>query len=392
VATAPTRTLENRLNKEHERALEQHEKDMRAYEADVRAAKKTSVDPGPPPRKPEAKRVAINDTTIEALVPILKSNPRGLLLERDELVGWVKSMDMYRSGGKGSDRQFWLSTWSNRPVSVDRKAQQGEPLSVLRPFVAALGGIQPTVLPELAANREDGMLERFLLTFPKPLNAEWSDDEISEKAERDYADLHARLRRLAVHTDDLGDPVEVEVGFSPDAKQAFIQAYNEHRREMAEPDFPSYLRSPWAKLEAYLLRLALILAACRFVRDSRAPERIEADDVLRAVTLLGYFKAQSWRVFGALREADPLAPLMRDVLRFVRDEHGGLWTGSATELHEALESDHKPERPDELSKFVIKGADLVGLLVTRDSERYRDEESGESKVRRILTLYLPQLV
>jgi hypothetical protein len=317
---------------------------------------------------------------------------RGLLLERDVLVGWVKSMDMYRSGGKGADRQFWLPTWSNRPVSVDRKAQQGEPLSVLRPFVAALGAIQPTVLPELAANREDGMLERFLLTFPKPLNAGWTDDEISEKAERDYADLHARLRRLAVHTDDLGDPVEVEVGFSPDAKQAFIQAYNEHRREMAEPNFPSYLRSPWAKLEAYLLRLALILAACRFVRDSRTPERIEADDVLRAVTLLGYFKAQSRRVFGALREADPLAPLMRDVLRFVRDEHGGLWTGPATDLHEALESDHKPERPDELSKFVIKGADLVGLLVTRDAERYRDEESGESKVRRILTLYLPQLV
>jgi hypothetical protein len=142
-----------------------------------------------------------------AVVPILKSNPRGLLLERDELVGWVKAMDQYRSGGKGADRQFWLSTWSNRPVSVDRKSQEG-PVRVLKPFVSVIGSIQPTVLSELTENREDGMLERFLVVYPEPINALWTEDDVSEAAEVGYRDLYHKLRSLSLETDELGDPVE----------------------------------------------------------------------------------------------------------------------------------------------------------------------------------------
>jgi hypothetical protein len=229
--------------------------------------------------------VHVNDTTIEALIPNLKANPRGLLLERDELVGWVKSMDQYRSGGKGADRQFWLSTWSNRPVSVDRKSRNGEPLSVLRPFVNVIGSIQPTVLSELAENREDGMLERFLFVYPEPVNAMWTEDDVSEAAEVGYRDLYDKLRNLSLDVDEMGDPVETPVAFTPEAKELFIHAYNAHRAEMGTPGFPSHLRSPWSKLEAYLVRLILILAACRFVEDG-SPERIEQHDVLMAVTLM----------------------------------------------------------------------------------------------------------
>jgi uncharacterized protein DUF3987 len=388
VATNPVQKLENRLNKEHEQALEQHAADMREYVLQKKDADKHGYDIGPEPKKPTAERVYVNDTTIEALIPILKGNPRGLLLERDELVGWVKSMNQYRSGGKGADRQFWLSTWSNRPVSVDRKGQQGEPLSVLKPFVSVIGAIQPTVLPELAEGREDGMLERFLFAFPRPLTALWTDAEISEAAEVGYADLHEKLRGLTLEADELGDPVEVEVAFSPDAKQVFIDSYNAHRQEMAAPGFPSYLRSPWSKLEAYFVRLTLIIACCRFVEDGVA-ERIEADDVLRAVALLDYFKAQAQRVFGALREADARLPLLRDVAHLVK-AHGGLWTGEPSELHEQLTSAHKPERPNELSKFIKQGADKVGMLVTSEVEAYENEQTGKRSTRRVLTLYLPE--
>ena len=33
------------------------------------------------------------DATVEALASIIHSNPRGLLMERDELTGWVLSMN-----------------------------------------------------------------------------------------------------------------------------------------------------------------------------------------------------------------------------------------------------------------------------------------------------------
>ena len=80
---------------------------------------------------------------------------------RDELVGWVKSMDQYRSG-RGADRQFFLSVWSRQPIKVDRKG--AKPILVSNPCLAVVGGIQPDLLPELAdaAQREDGFLDRLL--------------------------------------------------------------------------------------------------------------------------------------------------------------------------------------------------------------------------------------
>jgi hypothetical protein len=383
-ATDVAQKLENRLNREYESKLEEFAGKEREYEVERKDAAKEGRAAPPPPEAPTAERVKVNDTTLEALIPILKENPRGLLQERDELVGWVKGFDQYKSGGKGAERQFWLSGWSNRPVSVDRKGQRG-PVSVLRPFVSVIGSIQPDVMPELAENREDGMLERFLFSYAKPLNSLWTEDEISEGAISGYQDLYHQLRSLSLQLDELGDPEGVAVAFSPGAKEVYIDVYNEHRREMAAAGFPRYLRSVWAKLEAYTLRLMLIAACCRFKENGEA-ERIEPEDVLKAVALVDYFKGQARRVFGALREYEPHKRLLEDVERFVA-EHGGLWTGTPTELHEQLVSDFKPERPNELSKFIKQETEREGeLLYSADTERYKDE-SGEWKSKRIITLY-----
>ncbi len=381
--TGVVQKLENRLNREHDDALDEHAREMREYEVERKDAAKNGHAPPPPPRVPIAERAHVNDTTVEALIPILKENPRGLLLERDELVGWVKSMDQYKAGGKGSDRQFWLSIWSNRPVSVDRKGQSG-PTSVLRPFIGVVGSIQPSVLPELTESREDGMLERFLFAYPEPLNAMWREDEVTEAAEVAYRDLYHKLRDLSMAADDMGDPVEKPVTFSTDAKQIYVQVYNQHRLEMSLPGFPSFLRSPFSKLEAYFLRITLILAACRFSIDGVA-ERIEAQDVLRAVALIEYFKEQTRRVFGAIGGLDPRNRLLEDCAQFV-SECGGEWKGTATDLHDQLVSDFKPERPDELSRFIKDAAEREpGFSYENETERFKGE-NGEWKSRRVLTL------
>jgi hypothetical protein len=73
-------------------------------------------------------------------VPILTENPRGVVLVRDELAGWVLAMNQYREGGKGADQQFWLSAWSGANVTVDRKGTHAAgPLRVRHPFVGVVG-------------------------------------------------------------------------------------------------------------------------------------------------------------------------------------------------------------------------------------------------------------
>jgi hypothetical protein len=381
--TGVVQNLENILNKDHDKSLEEFAREEREYEVERKEAAKHGLPAPPPPRRPVAERVHVNDTTVEALIPILKENPRGVLLERDELVGWVKAMDQYKAGGKGAERQLWLSVWSNRPVSVDRKSHSG-PTSVLRPFVSVVGSIQPSVLPELAENREDGMLERFLFAYAEPLNAMWTEDEVSDAAKAAYQDLYERLRALGMDADELGDPIEKPVTFSTEAKQLYIATYNNHRLEMSLPGFPSFLRSPFSKLEAYFLRITLILAACRFTLDSVA-ERVEVEDVLRAVALTDYFKEQARRVFGGLGGQDPRNRLIEDCARFV-SEHGGSWKGTATDLHEQLISNYKPDRPNELSKFLKEAAEYEpGFSYESETDRFKGDE-GEWKSRRVLTL------
>jgi hypothetical protein len=377
--------LDNKLTRAHEAALDEFAREEREYEVDRKDAAKQGLAAPPPPKPPIAERTHVNDTTIEALIPILKDSPRGVLLNRDELVGWVNAMDQYKAGGKGSERQFWLSTWSNRPASVDRKSQT-KPLSVLRPFVSVVGSIQPSVLPELSEGREDGMLERFLFTYPEPVNAMWTEDEISDEADTAYRALYGKLQALSMELDDYGDPVKIAVTFSPEARELFIQEYNNHRTEMGLPGFPQKLRSPWSKLEAYFVRIILILAACRFVDDDVA-ERVEAEDVLRAVSLMDYFKGQARRVFCALHGFDPRLKLVEDCAKLVV-EKGGTWTGTATELYEELTSEYKPERPDELSKFLKDASESgSGLGYESGPERFKDDY-GEWRTRRVLSLFI----
>jgi len=63
------------------------------------------------------------DCTREALCDLLRENPRGLLVHRDELAGWARSLNQYK-GGKGNDKQFWLNLWSGEPVAVNRRGRR----------------------------------------------------------------------------------------------------------------------------------------------------------------------------------------------------------------------------------------------------------------------------
>ena len=93
---------------------------------------------------------------------MLADNPRGVLVFRDELTAWSRSMDQYK--GKGSDRQFWLSCWGGSDVIVDRKVNS-ESLLIQNPFVCVLGSFTPEMISELleSEGRRDGTLERFLI-------------------------------------------------------------------------------------------------------------------------------------------------------------------------------------------------------------------------------------
>ena len=370
VAVDPAFKRQAVLRQEYRKAYDEYKRELREYEVDRKSAAKDGLPAPPEPQPPKMGRTLVEDTTIEALGRVQEGNPRGVVAVRDELSAWARAMDQYKTGGKGSDRQFWLSAWSNSPAVVDRKGAS-EPIMLQRPFVGVYGSIQPGVLPELGQGREDGLLDRFVVAYPAPTPSRWSDDEISEGALGTYRSLYDDLRDKHMPEDEYGDPEPVRIHFAPDAKAVLKDAINAHREEMEQVGFPSRLKGPWAKMEAYLARLCLILALSRAVYEEAA-ERVETRDVLKATVLLDYFKNHARRAYVGLYGENTDDRLAEDVARFLKGR-GGEWDGQPAEFHSQLKSDYKPERPDELSKKLKAIASRTpGLHYKADDRRVKE--------------------
>jgi hypothetical protein len=342
---------------------EEHEREMREWKAHCRDARNAGETEPPPPPEPTMERTYADDTTVESLVGILEDNPRGVLIYKDELTGWVRGMDQYKAGGKGADRQHWLSVWSNQAIVVDRKGRQGDPTYVERPWVSLVGGIQPAMLPELGGSMEDGLLDRFLFCYPKHSHTDLSDVEIGPDTEAQYAGLYAKLSSLRMVEDEIGQEAPNIAPMSREARRLFKKIHDEIGRETLEPGFPLRLQGVWAKMRGYLARISLILALCRSVQDEQ-PEQVEEEDVKKAARIIAYFKAHARRVYGELRVTTPEDLLAGEISRFLRD-HGGQWSGSATELYEALakrEVQGLPENADWLTRVALSIGDRSELL------------------------------
>jgi len=200
-------------------------------------------------------------------------------------------------------------------------------------------------LPELADGREDGFLDRFLLSYPEPHRSRLTDDEISAEATADYTDLYDKLAMLEMGETENGEPMPKVVPLSRDAWEVFKELSGGLQDEMHAPGFPTRLQGVWSKIEAYLARLSLILAVCRVVEQGGA-EQVEARDVLMASGLLDYFKAHACRVHVGLHGQDAHDLLAVELAEFLQ-EHGGEWKNEPNVLYEALKkrkSDAVPER------------------------------------------------
>ena len=106
-----------------------------------------------------------SDLTIEKVADILAGGaPKGLLMVRDELAGWLLGMNRFHAGA----RAFWLESYGGRPYSLDRVKSAGR-VYVPRLAVAWHGGVQPSRLAKLMADTDDGLLARFNWFWPEPV-------------------------------------------------------------------------------------------------------------------------------------------------------------------------------------------------------------------------------
>jgi hypothetical protein len=317
-AKTPAFQLVMRPTRERQRkALDRYTREMKSYESDLarwdrdfaewKRKKKANDDPPKKPDPPQAERYIVSDTTVEALAPILLANPRGLLLARDELAGWLGSFDRYAGKGRaGADAANWLSMFNAESIIVDRKTGMPRTIHIPQAAVCVTGGIQPGILQRALGteHRESGLAARLLLSCPPRKAKKWTEADIDPRAESEMAGLFDRLYELQP-TEDAGEVQPVLVRLSAQAKASWTAYYNSHAEEQA--DLTGDLSAAWSKLEEYAARLALVVHFVRWAAGDQTltnPDIVDMASISAGIALARWFKHEARRVYTMLEESD----------------------------------------------------------------------------------------
>lgn len=276
-------------------------------------------------------KVFTSDVTAEKLAGLMQENTRGVLMIRDELAGWLLSFNQYKSGGKGADRQFFLSAWSGAPVAVDRKGKKSEgddgEIYVRWPCLSVLGSIQPSVLDKFRADADDGFYDRMLFCYPDELptvGETWATIR-SARADR-WAGAVAALREVPMTKGEDGDDRPLFLRLTDDARVVWKAWTDDIARLVNAPDFDEILRGPYVKLAGYAARLALVSHMLRGAYGE-APllaglggpvPMIDGEDMRRGVALGRYFLGHAVRVWNAAGLDARFGPARR-LLSWVRN-------------------------------------------------------------------------
>ncbi|MBM1171267.1 DUF3987 domain-containing protein [Microvirga arabica] len=320
-ALDPCTEMLRTLEQEAIEATRQERLDHEELVQKARAAKehwqqqvKTAVqrDEPPPPRPSDAlepepismPRVLVGDTTPEALAVLLKVNPKGLLLHRDELAGWFGSFGRYSASGNG-EREFWIEAYGGRPYTIDRK-NSPEPVIIPRLSVSVLGGIQPEKLALITGGFNDGFAARYLWFWPERVT--------SFRLQRQCvgnSDQLTALRSLQLLPMSRTEEGLLEPNFVPLAEAA-ATLFESYTAELKARDVYGPMQGTLGKAPGHVLRLALTREYLAWSQASGLrpePEEISKEAMEDAIYLVEhYFLLMAQRVFGeaAIPEQDRL--------------------------------------------------------------------------------------
>ena len=283
--------------------LEEHKAEVERHEQAVKAWRKDGCVGNMPlePLPHILQQCVSSDPTVEALVPLLQENPRGMLVAREELNALFAGMNQYK-GGKGGDDSFFTESFDGSAHINHRAGRGTEPVYIPRALLSITGTIQPGILRDAfnQKNRASGLAPRFLVADPPKEMEVWS----TRKADPVY------MRRLHALLDDLYDlepngdePHFVEL--DGEAGNLWESYFNELKREahtMSDDESPIV-----NKILNYTSRFALLFHIVHQVEKSQPPTaaHIDGKTLNQAIGLARWFMEESLRIFATLDDDEP---------------------------------------------------------------------------------------
>jgi len=278
--------------------------------------------------EPPRPRIVVNDATVEKLGELLKENPRGLLLVRDELAGFLARME---SDDHASERAFYLEAFNGSgPYTYDRIGRGT--VAIPHCTLSIIGGVQPSRIAPIAhgaitGRSNDGLIQRFqLAVWPDlPRAWQWQDrlpDHAARKAyEKVFHDLHAL---------QLGTPEKPAVLRFSKAAQGLFQVWMTQTQTEARSGKLSTV------LESHLLKMPETVASLALIFELIDGGRTEVGEksTLRALAWADYLRSHADRLYsnGSTMAEDGARLILerRDQLPnefSVREVHQKSWAG-----------------------------------------------------------------
>lgn len=259
-----------------------------------------------PKNPPPLRDVYFSDFTIESIAASLGNYPDcGSLVKLDELAQFFNSMDSYR-GGKGADRQKWLSAWNGDEIKINRKTS--DTIYVPQSSISILGGIQPQTITNLMSgdkSDQDGLWNRFSFMYlPHNKTEAFSETpgDLGDELDRVYRSLSQQ-------------PPEIH-GFSLDARSVWKQWHDEiEDRTISEGHW--LVKGTLAKFEGIAARNALILhRTLATIQGIKPAQMVERDTLELAIEWTRFELNQTLGQYKLL-SIDDTDPKVARILKFI---------------------------------------------------------------------------
>lgn len=294
--------------KEFEKDMDKYFQDLEVYEAKKKQHKEqlkkdtdnTSVFEFEKPIKPRRKIHYTQDATIEAIASLVDENPKGILVLRDELTGFLKNLDRQ---GNEEYRSFFLEGWSSGSKSIDRKLST--PIYIHKLTLSVLGNIQPSMIKpyiyeSVKGHKADGLLQRFqLLVYAEDVEIKGIDRTPNTIARQNFDDVIKYV--LETEQFDGADYNEYNkqafYSYSKEAQEEFTKWYKDIHKEAKATDNEA-LESHLAKYPKLINSLALIFHICELSDGySRNNYDISLENFTKALNLTNVLKSHAIKLY-----------------------------------------------------------------------------------------------
>jgi hypothetical protein len=270
---------------------------------------------------PPRKRYVVNDATVQALSEVLAENPNGVTLVRDELIGFLKSLDME---SQQAARAFYLEAWDGTGSYESDRIGRGN-TRVEAVCLSMVGTCQPGPLSEYLKQAitgglgDDGLMQRFQLAVWPDDPGPWVNiDRVPNSDARNAAfAVYDRLDTLTPESvgaerDELDLDGIPYLRFDDAAYDRFIAWMTERENRLRDGNEPPAIESHMVKYRSLIPSIAMV---SHLVDGGVGPVTLEALD--RAIGWGDYLETHSRRIYA--QGIEPELPAARALAQKILD-------------------------------------------------------------------------